>query len=175
MVIIAVSAGACRSIGVRGDRDSTTKITKDTKRESDRKTRTDDDGDPSGNPGVAGTSLIVHDDGDQLMVHSPTGGWRAPILEVLGEFLSILVVNRFRLRPPATHLPRVVIDLRDVGHVTSPTLGLLITLNKDVHSRKGTLVLCEVCERVHEVIKLCQLDKMLKIVKDRATALAMMR
>ena len=71
---------------------------------------TDDDGDPSGNPAVPGTSLVIRDDGDELVVHSSTDGWRAPILEVLGEFLSILVVNRFRLRPPAPHLPRVTVD-----------------------------------------------------------------
>ena len=71
---------------------------------------TDDDGDPSGNPSVPGSTLAVRAEGDELTVCSATQGWRAPILEVLGEFLSILVVNQFRLRPPAPHLPRVVVD-----------------------------------------------------------------
>ncbi|MFB4300566.1 lantibiotic dehydratase [Actinomadura sp. NTSP31] len=87
---------------------------------------TDDDGDPSGAHAVPGSALVVRDDGDELVVRSPAGEWQAPVLEVLGEFLSILVVDRFRLRPPAPHLPRVTVDdmviCRETWHVPAAPL-----------------------------------------------------
>lgn len=37
-------------------------------------------------------------------------GWRAPVMEFFGEFLTSLCVNMFTMRVPAPHLPRVFID-----------------------------------------------------------------
>jgi Lantibiotic dehydratase, N terminus len=59
---------------------------------------------------VPGAALSVYAVGRELWVRSDIGDWEAPLLEVLGEFLSILVVDRFVLRRPATHLPRVIVD-----------------------------------------------------------------
>ncbi|MBC3840304.1 hypothetical protein GXW82_09025 [Streptacidiphilus sp. 4-A2] len=40
----------------------------------------------------------------------PDGSWSASVTEVLGEFLTALVVNRFQLRPKGAHAPRVLLD-----------------------------------------------------------------
>jgi hypothetical protein len=54
-------------------------------------------------------ALTVVPDGDSLAVQAPGGAWRAPVLEVLGEYLTALVVNRFQIRAPAPELPRVLL------------------------------------------------------------------
>jgi hypothetical protein len=56
------------------------------------------------------TALKVRQVTNDLVVEAPGGAWTAPLLEVLGEFLSALVVNRFELRDAAPELPRVVLD-----------------------------------------------------------------
>lgn len=69
-----------------------------------------DEGLPSGRPAVTGTSLHVVADGRELVVTPAGGGWRRPLAEFLGEFLTALVVDRFELRSPAPHLPRLGFD-----------------------------------------------------------------
>ncbi len=68
----------------------------------------------AGVPGASGSTpaidLLVVPDGDGLAVEAAGGSWRAPLAEVFGEFLTALVVNRFKLRSPAPHLPRVRLD-----------------------------------------------------------------
>ncbi|KHL08944.1 lantibiotic biosynthesis dehydratase-like protein [Mumia flava] len=71
---------------------------------------TDDEGHPSGRPTLPGAGLLVERDGDRLVVRSPDDGWHAPLVEVLGEFLTALVADRFSLRGPAPHHPRLMLD-----------------------------------------------------------------
>lgn len=52
---------------------------------------------------------VTEEDG-VLTAASPDGAWRAPVIEVLGEFMSALVANRFDIREPAPHQPRVLLD-----------------------------------------------------------------
>jgi hypothetical protein len=47
---------------------------------------------------------------DGLVAGPWDGRWELPVLEFLGEFLSALVVNHFRIRNPSRHSPRVVVD-----------------------------------------------------------------
>ncbi|ONI91598.1 hypothetical protein ALI22I_08265 [Saccharothrix sp. ALI-22-I] len=71
-------------------------------------------GEDSGAPEQSRTwpaaGLLVSQRAGGLVVGPPCGTWTAPVLEVLGEFLSALVVDRFQLLPPAPRRPRVVID-----------------------------------------------------------------
>jgi hypothetical protein len=66
----------------------------------------DDMGAPEGAPSVPATGLVVRRGGDGLAA-GPRGGWSVPVREFFGEFLSALVVNRFRLPAPG---PRLAID-----------------------------------------------------------------
>ena len=43
-----------------------------------------------------------------LVARAPS--WEAPLTEVLGDLLTALVANRFRILEPAAHIPRVAID-----------------------------------------------------------------
>jgi len=71
---------------------------------------TADEGHPSGLPVLPGAGMLVERSDGRLVVLPPDRSWRAPLLEVLGEFLTAVVANRFSIRAPAPHHPRVVLD-----------------------------------------------------------------
>lgn len=64
-----------------------------------------DAGHEHGHRSVASTAVVVHEiDGELFGV---TGDRKAPVTEYFGEFLTALVVNLFKIRPPSPHAPRV--------------------------------------------------------------------
>jgi Lantibiotic dehydratase, N terminus len=69
-----------------------------------------DEGHPAGAASWPGSMLLVTADGGGLWVAPPDASWRRPVTEFLGEFLTALVVNQFRLRPPAPHHGRLTFD-----------------------------------------------------------------
>jgi hypothetical protein len=69
-----------------------------------------DEGHPAGVASWPGSMLLVAADRDGLWVEPPDASWRRPATEFLGEFLTALVVNQFRLRPPAPHHQRLTFD-----------------------------------------------------------------
>lgn len=71
---------------------------------------TGDDGHPLVDSALPGAGLAVGEDQGRLVVRPFDGRWQAPLLEVLGEFLTALVVDRFRVRAPAPHQPRLLLD-----------------------------------------------------------------
>lgn len=54
--------------------------------------------------------LVVFDLQGCLMVRHRKSNWYAPIIEVLGDFLSLSVINHFGLMHKREHTPRVTID-----------------------------------------------------------------
>lgn len=63
---------------------------------------------------VPGTVLALSEmevgrGGDGLVVRSVTSGPLGPLLDVLGDYMSMVAINAFRLLPPASHSPRVTI------------------------------------------------------------------
>jgi hypothetical protein len=81
-----------------------------------------DDGHPLIDAPLPGAGLLVCEDQGRLVVRPASGRWKAALLEVLGEFLTALVVNRFRVRTPAAHQPRLLLDnvviARETWHVS---------------------------------------------------------
>ncbi|MFE4976385.1 lantibiotic dehydratase [Kitasatospora sp. NPDC056651] len=69
-----------------------------------------DAGAPAGAPSWPATALRVREHDGDLVVEPPDGSWSASVTEVLGEFLTALVVNRFQIRPKDSHGPRVLLD-----------------------------------------------------------------
>jgi Lantibiotic dehydratase, N terminus len=69
-----------------------------------------DSGAPGDSVSWPASALLVSPDRGHLTVQPPDGSWRASLFEVLGEFLSALVVDRFQIRPAARHLGRIVLD-----------------------------------------------------------------
>jgi len=94
-----------------------------------------DDGHPTGAPAWPGAGLDVVDLDGRLVVRGPDGH-QADVLEYLGEFLTALAVNRFRIRAPAPHLPRLLFDdvvvARESWHVP---VGELPTGDADYQQR----------------------------------------
>jgi hypothetical protein len=70
----------------------------------------DDDGRAGVDTGVPATAVTVHEEGGRLVGRAGGQGWSAPVLEFFGEFLSAVTVNLFKLRSPAAHLYRVLVD-----------------------------------------------------------------
>jgi hypothetical protein len=68
-----------------------------------------DDGHPEAGAGLPATAIKVRVEAGEPVAGPVDGAWTAPLLEVLGEFLTALVVNRFQLRRPSPHAPRVAI------------------------------------------------------------------
>jgi len=71
---------------------------------------TGDEGHPAGRPVLPGAGMVVEQDSGRLIVRPVDGGWHTPLTEVLGEFLTALVANRFSVREPAAHHPRLLLD-----------------------------------------------------------------
>ncbi|MEV0353214.1 lantibiotic dehydratase [Nonomuraea sp. NPDC050680] len=54
--------------------------------------------------------LVVAESDTGLVVTGRSGGFASPLLDVLGEYLSHLVVDAFQLMRPLGHTPRVTVD-----------------------------------------------------------------
>ncbi len=67
--------------------------------------------DSGGAPGevLPAAGLVVHREDGRLLVTGP-GGFRADLIEVLGELISMVAVTRFGIMPVRDHTPRVVVD-----------------------------------------------------------------
>ncbi|WP_328379826.1 lantibiotic dehydratase family protein [Streptomyces sp. NBC_00440] len=99
---------------------------------------TADEGHPSGSTVLPGAGLLVEqDDSSRLVVRPADGNWRAPLTEVLGEFLTAVVANQFSIRPLAAHQPRLLLDdvviARETWHL--PVSELPYTVDNDYRHR----------------------------------------
>ena len=99
---------------------------------------TADEGHPSGRTTLPGAGLLVEqDDSGRLLVRSVDADWRAPLTEVLGEFLTAVVADRFSIRPRAGHQPRLLLDdvviARESWHV--PVSELPYAVDNDYRHR----------------------------------------
>jgi len=77
------------------------------------------------------------------------------IITQIGEQLSELI--------EAEAEPRLVLDFRNVEHLSSAALGVLITLNKQVAGRQGKLALANIQPQIYEVFKITRLNKLFSI------------
>ncbi|MER7455826.1 lantibiotic dehydratase [Micromonospora sp. NPDC126480] len=99
---------------------------------------TADEGHPEDVDPLPGAGLLVTEEDRRLVVRPAAGGRPARLLEVLGEFLTALVVNRFRVRDPDGHQPRLMLDevviARETWHV--PLAGIPTPENADYRHRE---------------------------------------
>jgi anti-sigma B factor antagonist len=59
--------------------------------------------------------------------------------------------------------PKLLLDFRNVEHLSSAALGMLITLNKQLGERQGRLVLANIHPQIYEVFKITRLNKLFTI------------
>lgn len=77
------------------------------------------------------------------------------IITQIGEQLSELV--------EAEPQPRLALDFKNVEHLSSAALGVLITLSKQIEERQGKLALANIQPQIYEVFKITRLNKLFNI------------
>jgi anti-sigma B factor antagonist len=78
-------------------------------------------------------------------------------------------LNRLLDSPPPLNL---LLDFRDVDHLASAALGMLIILNINVRRRGGRLKLCNIKPEIREVFEITRLNKQFEIYDDAQQAAA---
>jgi anti-sigma B factor antagonist len=69
------------------------------------------------------------------------------------------------------HRPRLLLDFRNVDHLSSAALGMLINANNRVREKNGELRLCDIKRQIFEVFTITKLDKLFRIYPNRQAAL----
>lgn len=77
------------------------------------------------------------------------------VINLIGERLGEMVEDQTE--------PRLLLDFRNVEHLSSAALGMLITLNKQLAERQGQLVLANIHPQIYEVFKITRLNKLFNI------------
>ena len=57
------------------------------------------------------------------------------------------------------HPPRLVVDLRDVDHMDSPAIAVLLTILQAARQRSTSLVLCRLQDRVRSLFEITRLHE----------------
>ncbi len=76
-------------------------------------------------------------------------------IQEIGEELDQLVENEPGIR--------LLLNFRNVDHLSSAALGMLITLNKKVKEQNGALKLSDINRQIFEVFKITRLNRVFEI------------
>jgi len=68
--------------------------------------------------------------------------------------------------------PKLLLDFKNVQHLSSAALGMLITLNKQLIERQGRLVLANIHPQIYEVFRITRLNKLFNIQSTTEAAIA---
>ena len=108
--------------------------------------------------------LSIDSRGDVAVARFPPGavlsGERA---EAAGAELAELATG--------TACPRLLLDFGNVTSVSSLTIGMLLTLHKQVHAAGGRLALCRVSPVIHDIFQLVKLTQLIPVYGDEEEAL----
>ena len=77
----------------------------------------------------------------------------APVLQVAGRLdtNTISVLEKALMRAMATGAKSVVLDMSQVGYVSSSGLRVLLAARREARERKGNVVLCALTPQVRDV------------------------
>lgn len=81
----------------------------------------------------------------------------------IGDELAGLVQDQDRTK--------LLLSFKNVEHLSSAALGMLITLNKQVAEKGGTLKLADINPQIYEVFRITQLNKLFQIHDTTANAI----
>ena len=81
----------------------------------------------------------------------------------IGDRLSELVTGRSGIK--------LLLSFKDVEHLSSAALGMLITLNKKIEEQAGELKLSDITPQIFEVFKITRLNKLFNIYDTKEEAL----
>jgi anti-sigma B factor antagonist len=68
--------------------------------------------------------------------------------------------------------PKLLLDFASVEHLSSAALGMLINVNNRIKQKNGQLRLTNIKPPIYEVFVITKLNKLFKILPNRAEALA---
>ncbi len=97
------------------------------------------------------------------------------------EFADRKILEELSIQEIGEELNRVVeseagikllLDFRNVDHLSSAALGMLITLNKKVKEQRGNLKLSDINRQIFEVFKITRLNRVFEIHDTAEQALA---
>jgi anti-sigma B factor antagonist len=83
--------------------------------------------------------------------------------KILEEIVITQIGEQLRELAEAEPKPRLVLDFKNVEHLSSAALGVLITLNKQVSERQGKLALANIQAQIFEVFRITRLNKLFNI------------
>jgi anti-sigma B factor antagonist len=67
--------------------------------------------------------------------------------------------------------PKLLLDFANVDHLSSAALGMLINANNRIKQKNGQLRLANIKPQIYEVFVITKLNKLFRILPDRAEAL----
>lgn len=65
---------------------------------------------------------------------------------------------------------KLILNVSEVDYLASMAMAKLVMLNRKVETKNGVLVLCQVSERVRNVLRITHLEDLLKIVDNEDEA-----
>lgn len=100
--------------------------------------------------------LTIKQSGDVRIVHFADSKILNELsISAIGDELSTLVGEQARAK--------VLLSFKNVDHLSSAALGMLIKLNKEVSEGGGRLRLSDIAPQIFEVFKITRLNKMFDI------------
>ncbi len=82
----------------------------------------------------------------------------------IGQTLGTLIEERVN--------PKLLLDFSTVDHLSSAALGMLINANNKIKLKNGQLRLANIKPQIMEVFMITKLNKLFRIMPDRADAVA---
>jgi anti-sigma B factor antagonist len=82
----------------------------------------------------------------------------------IGQGLITLIEARQR--------PKILLDFKNVDHLSSAALGMLINVNQKVKNQSGELRLVNIKPQIYEVFVITKLNKLFRILPSREEGLA---
>jgi len=92
--------------------------------------------------------------------------------KILEEMLITQIGEELTQLAASEPAPKLLLDFKNVQHLSSAALGMLITLNKQLAERKGHLVLANINPQIYEVFKITRLNKLFNIQSTTEDAFA---
>lgn len=91
--------------------------------------------------------------------------------KILDEANIAEIGTRVNEQIDAESRPRLLLDFRNVDHLSSAALGMLINANNRIREKNGELRLCDIKRQILEVFTITKLDKLFRIYPNRQAAL----
>ena len=100
-----------------------------------------------------------------------TAGQPNPYLQAVEANIAEIGASLGSLIDEANN-PKLLLDFAAVDHLSSAALGMLINANKRIREKNGQLRLANIKPQIFEVFVITKLNKLFKILPNRAEALA---